>query len=367
MKTALSLIKADIGAVGGHTRPSKKLLESVKQYVKSEGRRILIDQLIFYTGDDISILTTHKNGVGNRKIHKLAWDAFKIGTEVAKKQGLYGAGQDILKDVFTGNVHGLGPAVAEIEFEERPAEPVIVFAMDKTEPGAFNLPLYLAFADPMWSPGLMLSPDIGKGFSFEIVDTEYLKGEKSIILNSPEDLYDIAALLRETRRYVIKKIYSRAHPKQQAAAVSTTRLKHIAGRYVGKDDPVAIVRVQKIFPATEEMGGCFRIAHFVGGDTRGSHNQPLMPVRFNSQASVHYCIPIVQGIAFSIKDGKMTEYIDIFAEPFWDHVRDKASAKSILMRDQGFIEPSMLPRSELEYGGIVERLAKLEKKFKVKK
>jgi fructose 1,6-bisphosphate aldolase/phosphatase len=42
------------------------------------------------------------------------------GTEVAKEQGLYGAGQDILKDAFSGNVKGMGPAVAEMEFEERP-------------------------------------------------------------------------------------------------------------------------------------------------------------------------------------------------------------------------------------------------------
>ena len=41
--------------------------------------------------------------------------------------------------------------------------------------------------------------------------------------------------------------------------------------------------------------------------------------------------------------------------------------KSSLMREQGFTEPSMLPREELEYGGIVERLTKLEEKFKVVK
>lgn len=366
MKITLSIIKADIGSIGGHTKPSEKLLTTVKDFINSKGKKLLTDHFVFYTGDDISILMSHAQGIANNKIHKLAWDAFKIGTEVAKKQGLYGAGQDILKDAFTGNVHGLGPAVAEIEFEERPNESVIVFTMDKTEPGAFNLPFYLAFADPMWSPGLMLSPDLGKGFTFNIIDTEYLTGEKIIALNTPEDIFNIACLLRETRRYVIKAIYSRAFPTEQAVAVATSRLKHIAGRYVGKDDPVAIVRVQKIFPATEEVGGCFRLAHFVGGDTRGSHNQPLMPVRFNSPASVHYCIPIVQGIALSMQNGKFTEFVDVFNEPFWDHVREKASLKSVLMREQGFTEPSMLPREELEYGGIVERLNKLERKFKVK-
>jgi fructose 1,6-bisphosphate aldolase/phosphatase len=367
MKITLSLIKADIGGVGGHTKPSNNILSAVREYIEKKGKNDLIDSLVFYTGDDISILMSHRLGEENKKIHRLAWEAFKQGTEVAKKEGLYGAGQDLLKDSFSGNVKGMGPAVAEMEFEERPNESVLVFTMDKTEPGAFNLPLYLAFADPMWSPGLLLSPPLMKGFTFEIIDTEHLSATKIIRLNAPEDLYDIAVLLRETRRYVIRSIWSRTYPNEQAVAVSITRLKHIAGRYVGKDDPVAIVRVQKIFPATEEVGACFRLAHYVGGDTRGSHNQPLMPVRFNSPASVHYCIPIVQGITFSLQKGKMSEYVDVFTDPFWDYIRQKASEKSILMRDQGFVEPSMLPRDELEYGGITERLSKLEKKFKLEK
>jgi hypothetical protein len=29
----------------------------------------------------------------------------------------------------------------------------LFFAADKTDPGAYNLPLYLAFADPMHCPG----------------------------------------------------------------------------------------------------------------------------------------------------------------------------------------------------------------------
>ena len=75
---------------------------------------------VCHTGDDIAILFSHTHGVGNDKIHKFAWDAFVAGTAVAKEQGLYGAGQDLLKDSFSGNVKGMGPAVAEMEFEERP-------------------------------------------------------------------------------------------------------------------------------------------------------------------------------------------------------------------------------------------------------
>jgi len=63
-----------------------------------------------------------------QEIHKLAWDAFEAGTAIAKQEGLYGAGQDLLKDSFSGNVKGMGPGVAELEFEERPNEAFTVFA-----------------------------------------------------------------------------------------------------------------------------------------------------------------------------------------------------------------------------------------------
>ncbi|TMJ02849.1 MAG: fructose 1,6-bisphosphatase, partial [Bacillati bacterium ANGP1] len=41
--------------------------------------------------------------------------------------------------------------------------------------------------------------------------------------------------------------------------------------------------------------------------------------------------------------------------------------KAMEMRRQGFFEPAMLPMSELEYGGIVARLRKLEQEFVVRK
>jgi fructose 1,6-bisphosphate aldolase/phosphatase len=71
---------------------------------------VVNDLYVGHTGDDIAILFSHQQGVGSHKIHKLAWDAFVAGTEIAKEQGLYGAGQDLLKDAFSGNVKGMGPA-----------------------------------------------------------------------------------------------------------------------------------------------------------------------------------------------------------------------------------------------------------------
>jgi fructose 1,6-bisphosphate aldolase/phosphatase len=84
---------------------------------------------------------------------------------------------------------------------------------------------------------------------------------------------------------------------------STDRLHNIAGTYVGKDDPIAIVRTQKNFPATEEAGSAFNNPHFVAGNTRGSHHMPLMSVKLNSAASLNYAIPIVSCLVFSKHDG----------------------------------------------------------------
>ncbi len=365
MKITLSFIKADIGSIGGHIQPSEALLKTVKEVVERDGKGLVIDSYVTHTGDDIAILMTHTEGENSEKIHKVAFDAFMEGTEVAKKQGLYGAGQDLLKDSFSGNVKGMGPAVAEMEFEERPNEPFLAFAADKTDPGAYNLPFYLAFADPMYCAGLILSPKMSKGFTFDIMDVEYTEGDRMIRLNAPEDLYDIAALLRDQERFVIEKIYSR-ETGDIAVSISTTRLRNIAGKYTGKDDPIALVRVQGNFPATGEVLAPFSIGHFVAGFMRGSHNGPLMPVKKNSPTSYFDGPPIVSCLGFCVREGKLTEAADVFEHPFWDYVRDKVSAKAEEIRRQGFFGPAMLPYSELEYGGIVEKLKKLDEKFTVR-
>jgi fructose 1,6-bisphosphate aldolase/phosphatase len=365
MKTTISAIKADIGSIGGHLRPSQSLLEAVAHHVGEHQRGLLIDYKVSYTGDDIAILCTHEKGVNNEKIHKLAWDAFWEAAEVARKQGLYGAGQDLLKDAFSGNVKGMGPAVAEMEFQERPAEPFLFFAADKTDPGAYNLPLYLGFCDPMHNSGLILSPSMFQGFRFQVMDVNYVEADRVIELNAPEEIYDIAALLRDPERFVVESIFSRASG-DQAAAVSTTRLHNIAGKYTGKDDPIMLVRVQGSFPATGEVLSPFSLGHYVAGFMRGSHNGPLMPVKNNSPISYFDGPPVVSCTAYCVHEGHLTESVDAFDHPYWDYIRREVSKKASEIRRQGFFGNAMLPFSELEYGGIVEKLKRLEERFKVR-
>ena len=364
MKITVSVIKADVGGIGGHTRPSDNLIQAVRDTVNASAD-LLIDHYIGYCGDDVHIVMSHTHGVDNEKIHKLAYDAFVAGTAVAKNEGLYGAGQDLLKDSFSGNVKGMGPGVAELEFEERPNEAFTVFAADKTEPGCFNYPMYRLFVDALSNTGLIVNKSLAKGVDFHIMDVEEATIAK---LSLWQDKPVLEAALMYPGRYVISSITTKdGEPIMDA---STDRLHNIAGTYVGKDDPVCIVRTQKMFPATEEAGSVFNNPHYVAGNTRGSHNMPLMPVKLNSAATINFCIPIVQSLVFSMHDGKFTGPFDGFSTPDWDYVREQATKKALAIRSQGFIHPATLVPDELEYAegykdvmtGLKEKMVPMDSK-----
>jgi fructose 1,6-bisphosphate aldolase/phosphatase len=361
MRITVSAIKADIGGIGGHTCPSEKLLETVKNFISRNAKGLLTDYYVGYTGDDIHIIMTHTRGVDDEKIHKLAWDAFTEGTKTAKEQGLYGAGQDLLKDSFSGNVKGMGPGVAEIEMEERPSEVFCIFAADKTEPGAFNFPFWRMFVDAGSNTGILINERLAEGVIFRIMDV--MTG-KVAELKMWQDKAELEAALMYPGRYVVHSVMS-SDNSDHILSASTDRLHNIAGTYVGKDDPIAIVRTQKNFPATEEAGSAFNEPHYVAGNTRGSHHMPLMPVKLNSAASLNYSIPIVSCLLFSMHDGKLTGPHDGFGTADWDLQRTRAAERAMIMRNQGFIHPATLVPDELEYNkGYEARMSKLQSKFR---
>ena len=66
MRLTLSVIKADIGSVGGHTKPSSRMLAAVEIEVgRAIATGLLIDGFIGHTGDDIAIIMTHTRGEGS--------------------------------------------------------------------------------------------------------------------------------------------------------------------------------------------------------------------------------------------------------------------------------------------------------------
>ncbi|MBI3950718.1 MAG: fructose 1,6-bisphosphatase [Acidobacteria bacterium] len=375
MKVTFSMIKADVGSIGGHTKPSERMLQTIRETVQaacsSQKKRILIDGMVTHTGDDIAIIMSHEHGVGAEVVHRFAWNCFLAATDMAKKQGLYGAGQDLLVDAPSGNIRGAGPAVAEIKFERdsaskyRPAEAILVFAADKCSPGAYNYPLYAVFCDPMHNGGLLLNPKMHQGFTFIIIDMDHKDGDRLIKLDVPERVWDVAALLQNPDRFAVEAIHSRYKPEEQIVSVSATRLHNIAGKYTGKDDPVAIVRTQGIFPAPEEVVEPYMLGHFVAGDCRGSHIMPIMPVAINTPVSGPYCLPLVSCLAFSMDEqGRFSEeHVDIFGDRVWDQTRLKVQQKADEWRRQGFVGCTMASHTELAYTGIVDTLEALNKEF----
>jgi fructose 1,6-bisphosphate aldolase/phosphatase len=361
MKVTLSVIKADVGGYVGHSESHPAVLAKAEEClakVKQSG--LLIDYHVTKCGDDLNLIMTHQQGEESEKIHRLAWDTFVAGTEVAKSLKLYGAGQDLLSDAFSGNVKGMGPGVAEMEFEERKAEPVIVFMADKTSSGAWNMPLYKMFADPFNTIGLVIASNMHTGFAFEVHD---VKEHKKITLNAPEEIYDLLIFIGAPSRYAIKAVYSR-EANEIAAVSSTQRLSLIAGRYVGKDDPVCIVRAQGIFPAVGEVLEPFSLPHLVEGWMRGSHHGPFMPVSIpDSIPSRFDGPPRVTAAGFQLADGKLVGPRDMLADISFDNARQQANDIADYMRRHGPFEPHRLPLEEMEYTTMPEVAKKLEGRF----
>jgi fructose 1,6-bisphosphate aldolase/phosphatase len=357
-KITLSVIKADVGGFVGHSSVHQKLKDRAKEYLDDK-KDILTDYNVLSVGDDIELIMTHRKGVNNSEIHQLAWDTFKSCTEVAKELKLYGAGQDLLEDAFSGNIRGLGPGVAEMEFEERKSEPVIIYMADKTEPGAWNFPLYKVFADPFNTIGLVLDPKMHDGFKFEILD---LREHKTIHLSSPEDIYDILLLIGSPGRYCVKSVSSK---KGELVSVSSTQtMNYIAGRYIGKDDPVMMIRTQNGFPAVGEALEPFANPHIVAGWMRGCHNAPLIPVAIDQARPTRFDgPPRVVAAGYQICDGKLEGPQDMFADMAFDNARKKGLDIADTLRQLGPFEPHRLPLEDLEYTTLPLVLKKLENKF----
>ena len=361
MKVTLSVIKADIGGYVGHSCSHPETLAKAQECMtQAKDRGTLIDFCVTRCGDDLELIMTHTYGEGNEQIHKLAWDTFVECTEVAKRLKLHGAGQDLLSDAFSGNVKGMGPGVAEFEIEEREAETVIIFMADKTSSGAWNMPLYKMFADPFNTIGLVIASNMHDGFSYEVHD---IKESKKVTFHTPDEIYDMLVFIGAPSRFAVKAVYHR-QSNEIAAVSSTQKLALIAGRYVGKDDPVCIVRAQGKFPAVGEVLEPFSMAQLVEGWMRGSHYGPFMPTSFQQCNPTRFDgPPRVIAAGFQLAQGKLVGPVDLFDDPAFDDARRQASQMGEYMRRHGPFEPHRLPLDEMEYTTMPEVKKKLESRF----
>ena len=355
----VSAIKADVGGYVGHGDVHPELLaEATSRMREAIGGELLIDGRVGACGDDVNLVMTHDRGVDAEEIHGFAWETFVSMTQVAKRLHLYGAGQDLLADAFSGNIRGAGPGVAEFQIDERPSEPFVVFAADKTEPGALNFPLYKIFCDPFNTAGLVIDTKMHGGFTVEVHD---LIEHRRILFDCPRELYDLLVYIGTPSRYVIKHVFRNDKLDEPVAVTSTSRLSLIAGRYVGKDDPIMMIRCQSGLPAVGEVLEPFAYPHLVAGWMRGSHNGPLMPCHMEASQPARFDgPPRVVGMGFQLADGELVGPRDMLGNVSFDRARELALEMADYVRRMGPFEPGRLPAEAMEYTTmpqVAERLS----------
>jgi fructose 1,6-bisphosphate aldolase/phosphatase len=164
-------------------------------------------------------------------------------------------------------------------------------------------------------------------------------------------------------RYMIKRVFSR-HDKTIAAVSSTERLTEIAGRYVGKDDPVLAVRCQGVYPAVGEVLEPFAHSFIVEGWMRGSHHGPLMPTSFAQATPLRFDgPPRVMAAGFQLSNGKLIGPRDLFNDPAFDDARQEASTMASALRRHGPFEPHRLPLEEMEYTSMASVMKGLAERW----
>ncbi len=373
-KVTVSVIKADVGSVVGHSRPHPSMMEAAKEVLKDKQKQgVIEDFYVTRVGDDINLFMTHYKGEGNKDVHGAAWDCFQAATKIAKSMKLYAAGQDILTDAFSGNVKGAGPGSAEMSFVERGSEPMLFFMADKTEPSAYSPILSRIFLDPFTTTGLVIDKRAKMGFDVEIHD---VMDSKKVVMSSPEETLSILSLLGDTSRYAIKRIESRAGIGT-ACVVSTDKLNLTAGKYVGKDDPVCICRCQSGLPSVGEYTQPFAMNPWlVAGWMRGSHIGAFYPCSPEDSDPTYFDgPPRICCLGFQLNEGKLQGLepintvggdhvpVDFFKGNTWDSARADAVKASAFIRRQGPFVPSILGAEEMEYTSRPAVLEDLKKRF----
>ena len=69
-KVTVSVIKADVGSVVGHSRPHPSMLEASKEILTDAQKQgVIEDFYVTRVGDDINLYMTHYKGEGNKDVH----------------------------------------------------------------------------------------------------------------------------------------------------------------------------------------------------------------------------------------------------------------------------------------------------------
>ena len=350
-EVTVTIAKADIGSIGGHGTAPGVMLEAVAEiWMQAAERGEILDFFITRVGDDISVTVTHAKGKDDVRIHELIWNGFVAASVIAKDHGWYGAGQDLLADAFSGNVKGAGPSCAEMTIKEQGSEVMIFGQADKTAPGAFNMGLWeiLYGVSTTWRP---LGPGTAKKIQVGVLDFNHNDHAGRHIVFGQADYDDAYYYLASPDRYTIDEVTTT--DGDEMAAVTAQRLGVIAGEYVGKDDPMFMIRSQKKFAAVGEIASPFLKGDYVvPGWMRGSNKGPFMPEPLvSSKIGIFDGPPLLSMWAFNITNGRLTGFYDLFAaNSAIREIQNQRTRLALRMLNQGFNEMgTRLPQEEIEY------------------
>lgn len=153
MKTTISLLKADIGGLVGHTTMHPENMDAEFMVFDKMKEELMADYgVLAFDDDDLQRIMPHTHSSNLEDLHKMAWRSFSDCAVKVNEIGQYNAGKYLTSDSFSDNIKGMGPGVAEMEFDERPSEPILILMADKTLPGAWNLPHFRMFDDVVCNP-----------------------------------------------------------------------------------------------------------------------------------------------------------------------------------------------------------------------
>jgi len=410
--------KADVGGVGGHVEVADEVKAAGLDFIlrhnrDRKGRKIFRSIVPTHTGDDVAYTGIVEERVMENPevVEELLWETFMVGSEVARKLGLYGPGQDLKADAYTGNIHGMGPAFIDLplpirskaELATNASQSVLVAFGDKTEPAVMNWMTNFAYRTAHVNTGLTIAESRMKnGYQFSIVDVntkqqaiekgipandddainkamkELGKGESVAELSDsiPSERKLLDLVMTGTTRYVIDRVWSQNEDGARhslGVVVSAERLHNIETSkgfvYGGKDDPNMLALCQGDWPAPGEITSKLRITPLVNGDCRGSHRGPLYPAPINSQTHF-WSGPIISVMVMSVnlETGRIGDISDQLGYgTMWDKFRADASDRFDWIRAHGYMEPAVLAPDELEYQPQVKQLQKeLALKFRVR-
>jgi hypothetical protein len=157
-------------------------------------------------------------------VDQLMWDALQEGAGQAAELGLYGPGQDLVADAFTGNLRGAGPGTVALPFpvrKDNASQTVLVSFADKTEPMAFNHDATGAYMLPRFNTGLVIAASkMKRGYLLEIVDLD-TKAQAIEAGAHPRDPRALDAKMEELAKGLQEKVITPRAPEDASGRATS--------------------------------------------------------------------------------------------------------------------------------------------------